>query len=134
MRGSKMGHIHTYDIRVHRDGRWWMIEIPAIDGLTQARRVADVKKEAIDYIALAIGVAPAQVDVNVSVLAVGKVDFLAKERELEELSAKVRELEAVRAALAEKVAKELAEVEVPMRDIGEVLHVSHQRAHQLVNN
>lgn len=27
----------TFDIEITRDGRWWMIHIPALDGLTQAR-------------------------------------------------------------------------------------------------
>jgi hypothetical protein len=27
--------IRDYDIEVYRDGRWWMIRIPELDGLTQ---------------------------------------------------------------------------------------------------
>jgi hypothetical protein len=26
--------MHTYDVEVYRDGRWWMIRIPELDGLT----------------------------------------------------------------------------------------------------
>ena len=125
--------MHTYDIRVSRDGRWWMIEIPALDGLTQTRRVADITKEATDYIALAIGMATSQVKVNVTGLTVGKVDVLSRERELERLRDKVQELEAQRSAETVSIAKDLADEEIPLRDIGEVLHVSYQRAHQLVN-
>jgi len=126
--------MHTYDIRVYRDGRWWMIEIPELDGLTQTRRVADITKEATDYIALAIGMAPSQVAVKVTGLKVGTVDVLARGRELEELTTKVRELEAKRSVEAVSIAKDLADADVPVRDIGEVLHVSYQRANQLVNS
>jgi hypothetical protein len=28
--------MHTYEISIYRDGRWWMIRIPELDGLTQA--------------------------------------------------------------------------------------------------
>ena len=31
----------TYDVVVTREDRWWMIAVPAIDGLTQARRVTE---------------------------------------------------------------------------------------------
>ena len=27
--------MHTYEISIYRDGRWWMIRIPELDGLTQ---------------------------------------------------------------------------------------------------
>jgi transposase-like protein len=36
-------------------------------------------------------------------------------------------------AEAAAIARDLAEEDVPMRDLGEVLHVSHQRAHQLIH-
>lgn len=31
----------NYDVTVTRDGRWWMVGVPAIDGLTQARRLSE---------------------------------------------------------------------------------------------
>jgi hypothetical protein len=34
--GRRIG-MPSYDIEVTRDGRWWAIHIPAINGLTQAR-------------------------------------------------------------------------------------------------
>ena len=27
--------MQTYEIEIYRDGRWWMIRIPELDGLTQ---------------------------------------------------------------------------------------------------
>jgi hypothetical protein len=42
----------THDINVTRDGRWWMIHIPALDGLTQARNPGEIDDMAREYIAL----------------------------------------------------------------------------------
>jgi hypothetical protein len=47
----------AYHLEVFRDDCWWMIRIPQLDGLngnieglTQARRHADIATEATDYI------------------------------------------------------------------------------------
>ena len=42
----------TYDIEVTRDGRWWMIHIPALDLRTQARFPEEIEDMARSYIAL----------------------------------------------------------------------------------
>jgi hypothetical protein len=47
--------MHTYDVEVYRDGRWWMIRIPELDGLTQARWPGEVKSMARSYIAVSTG-------------------------------------------------------------------------------
>jgi len=38
--------MHTYEIEIYRDGRWWVIRIPELDGLTQARWPGEVKSMA----------------------------------------------------------------------------------------
>ena len=35
--------MHTYEISVYREGRWWMIYVPEIDELTQARHVSETE-------------------------------------------------------------------------------------------
>jgi hypothetical protein len=47
--------MHTYEIDVYRDGRWWMIRIPEIDGLTQARHRGEIDDMARSYIAVSTG-------------------------------------------------------------------------------
>ena len=47
--------MHEYNVEVHRDGRWWMIRIPELDGLTQARWSGEVKRMARSYIAVSSG-------------------------------------------------------------------------------
>jgi hypothetical protein len=44
--------MHTCEIEVERDGRWWMIRIPELDSLTQARWPGEIRRMARDYIAV----------------------------------------------------------------------------------
>ncbi|MEN4420659.1 hypothetical protein [Mycobacteroides chelonae] len=44
--------MRTYDIQVTRDGKWWMINVPEIDQLTQARNEGEVEEMARDLIAV----------------------------------------------------------------------------------
>jgi hypothetical protein len=45
----------TYGIEVTREGRWWMIHIPEIDGLPQARYPGEIERLARSYIAVTTG-------------------------------------------------------------------------------
>lgn len=55
----------TYRATATREGKWWMIRIPEIDGLTQARRLEQAEEMAREYIAASEGVELANVDVTV---------------------------------------------------------------------
>jgi hypothetical protein len=54
----------TYQIEVTRDGCWFMIHIPAIDGLTQARFPGEIDDMARDYIAVTTGTPIDEIDVR----------------------------------------------------------------------
>ncbi|MDR2619719.1 MAG: hypothetical protein LBC29_01105 [Propionibacteriaceae bacterium] len=41
----------TYAVNVYREDGWWMVAIPEIDGLTQARSLREAEHMARDYIA-----------------------------------------------------------------------------------
>lgn len=41
-----------YNITATREDRWWMISVPPIDGLTQARRLSDIEPMARSLIAV----------------------------------------------------------------------------------
>ncbi|HEY0558965.1 MAG TPA: hypothetical protein VGD03_01695 [Frankiaceae bacterium] len=56
----------SYAVEVSRDDRWWSVRVPAIDGLTQARRLADVDQAARELIADALDVPISQVAVRPS--------------------------------------------------------------------
>lgn len=124
-----------YDVNVTRDGKWWMVEVPAIDGLTQARRVSEVEDMARDLIAVML-------DVPLSTVELGRVDWdipgvgdvSATVAELSSLRAAAHEAETLAAKLMRDTAESLVAADVPLRDAGALLGVSHQRVGQLVNS
>ncbi|WP_301120328.1 hypothetical protein [Mycolicibacterium fortuitum] len=70
--------MHTYKVNVTREDKWWMITVPELDGYitadgainlsdtTQARRLADVPKEAADFVSTVTGQEPSLVGVNIA--------------------------------------------------------------------
>ncbi|SHU27032.1 Uncharacterised protein [Mycobacteroides abscessus subsp. abscessus] len=65
----------VYEVTVRREGRWWMISIPSIKGLTQARQLSEVAQNATEYIAVTQEVPKSSIEVkivDVSVPAFGK--------------------------------------------------------------
>jgi len=122
----------TYEIRVYRDGKWWMVEIPEIDGLTQARRLSEVEDMARSFIAVDQDVAPSEIQLRSPQVIVSGEDLGSTMRDILEFRKTARVAEEKAAALMVATARRLAKQQVPLRDIGEVLGVSHQRVHQLV--
>jgi hypothetical protein len=55
-----------YDIEVTREGRWWMILIPAIDGLTQARYPGEIEEMARSYISVSTDTPVADIEVRMA--------------------------------------------------------------------
>jgi predicted RNase H-like HicB family nuclease len=124
----------TYDALVTRDGRWWMIEIPELDGLTQARRLDEVEKMAREYIAVTLDVPMSQVAVSVAGVEVAGQDLLEAKALVEELRRHAKQVEELVADLTREFASALSNASVPVRDVSKVLGVSHQRVSQLVQS
>ncbi|GAB2606359.1 hypothetical protein [Kribbella endophytica] len=124
----------NYDAVVTRDGRWWMIEIPEMDGLTQARRLDDVEKMAREYIAVTLDIPMSQVDVSVSGIEVAGQDLLEAKALVEDLRRHSQQVEALVADLTRQFASALTSASVPVRDVSKVLGISHQRVSQLVQS
>ncbi len=123
-----------YDVNVTRDGRWWMVEIPAIDGLTQARRVSEIEDMARSLIAIELDVAQSSVELGrIDIEVDGFGDVSAEAAEVARLKAEAADLEAAASKRARSVATGLVETGVPLRDVGTILGVSFQRVWQLVN-
>lgn len=134
---------HTYRVNVTREDRWWMITVPELDGYTrpdgtintsdttQARRLAEVSTQAVDFICTVTDSAPSEIDVDITI-TVGGIDVTARagrvleDRELAERHAAAALTE------ARELARDLAAHGVTVRDVGDVLGVSFQRAQQLI--
>lgn len=137
--------MHTYQVNVTREDRWWMITVPELHGYkdaagainltdtTQARRLSEVPGQALDFICTVTDKAPSEVGVqiNIAIDGIGDVtmraDKVRKDRELAERYATAAQEE------AKELARDLAAHGVAVRDVGEVLGMSHQRAQQLIS-
>lgn len=137
--------MHTYQVNVTREDRWWMITVPELNGYkdadgainltdtTQARRLSDVSGQARDFICTVTDKAPSEVRVNISIAiddidVTKRADKVRTDRELAERYATAAQEE------AKELARDLAAHGVAVRDVGEVLGMSHQRAQQLISS
>ena len=123
----------TYRVVVAREGKWWMVHVPDLDALTQARRLGEVESMARSLIALTLDGAPDTFAVAVGLEAV-------EDNRITERLDRLHADQAAAAAADDKaraeiraLARDLAERGVTVRDIGTMLDVSFQRAQQLTS-
>lgn len=116
-----------------KDGRWWVVQCDQHPGaISQVARLDQAQEHQREAIAFVVDQPVETIAVTVRAVLdpaitveLEKADRLRGEAEsTAELSAQLRR----QAALAMKAAG------LTVRDIGTVLHVSHQRAHQLLNS
>jgi hypothetical protein len=99
---------------------------------TQARRLSEVRGQAIDFICTVTDKAPSEVGVHIRIDIDG-IDVTARaekvrhDREIAERHTEAAQEE------AKELARDLAARGVTVRDVGEVLGLSHQRAQQLIS-
>ena len=123
-----------YSATVTREGKWWMVRIPEISGLTQARRLGEAQLMAQQYIAVTLDVPRESVAVDLTVEPVGSIDVSGRLAQIQDARQQAAVLERAAASGAIALAKDLAALSVPRRDIGAILGVSFQRADQLVRS
>jgi hypothetical protein len=119
-----------YSVVAELSDRFWVLTVPAIQRSTQARFVGEIEAMARELIELMTGDTDAQLAVEF-VLAPSvraHLDRAAEARKAEE-AARTLAASELRAA-----AKDLRSRRMSYKDVGAVLSVSHQRAHQLVNS
>jgi predicted XRE-type DNA-binding protein len=127
---------HQFKIEVSREGRWWMVYIPEIDGVTQARRLSEAETRAREYIALDQNL-PYD-DIAIETASVRMQDPVFRElldsaRDIRSMRAHAQKLENEAMRNAQEFAHWLTTYGVPVRDIAELLDISPQRVSQLAN-
>ena len=122
----------SYDATVTREGKWWMVAIPEIDGLTQARRLSEAEEMAREYVAVTLDLPLDSVSIRLHLGSVGGIDVSETLAQIRDGRERAAELEAATRKRSSDLAKELAAANIPVRDIGTMMGVSFQRAHQLV--
>ncbi|HEY2199437.1 MAG TPA: HicB family toxin-antitoxin system [Mycobacterium sp.] len=93
--------MHRYKVEVTREGRWSIVHIPEIEGLTQARRLTEAPAMAREYIALDRGIPLREINVEISSVRIEEPDF----RELLESATQIKHVR----AQASELEKESAE-------------------------
>ena len=122
----------NYHAEVTREGKWWMVRIPTLDGLTQARRLGEAHDMAREFIAVSLDIPLDEVEVTITVEKVGSVNVSGALKDIRDDRERAAELERDAIRRSAELARALASEDVPVRDIGAALGVSFQRAHQLV--
>jgi hypothetical protein len=126
----------AYTVQVTREGKWWALSFPELgdDAVTQARRLAEVEREARDYLAVTLDVAFSTVDVEVV------IDNAHLPPNVQQRSEQLLNKRAQIAVMQEEVAKDSAELarelaaeSVPVRDIATLIGTSFQRVSQLID-
>jgi DNA-directed RNA polymerase specialized sigma subunit len=120
-----------YTAEVERDGKFWMIRVPEIGRATQARHVREIETMARDLIAIIVDVPADSFELTVHInLPKAVEDHLKAAEAYREQAAEANR----RASEEARVAAKILAAEMPLREVGAVLDVSHQRVHQLVNS
>lgn len=121
-----------YAARVYREHGWWMVEVPELDGLTQAHKLRDAELMAREYIAVTLDVPIEDVAVTVEVTHVDDVDVATALEKIEAERAEAARIAAQADADTIALARALKGAKVPVRDIGVVLDVTGGRVSQLL--
>lgn len=122
-----------YRVAVERDGKFWFVSVPAVDRATQARHVREIEPMARDLIRVMLNLTDEQaaalvLDIDIAV----PPDAAALLTHARQLATDAERLRRESAIALREAARALHTDGMPVRDIGGVLGVSHQRAHQLI--
>lgn len=122
----------TYVVDAQRSGRWWAITVPALKGVfSQARRLVDVEPMARDAIATVLDVPPRSLDIVVRPVLGDRLDALV--HRAREARATAQEAQVDASECSVRALRSLQRAGIPLRDAGELIGVSHQRAAQLAD-
>jgi hypothetical protein len=121
----------TFTVRATRSGKWWAVTVDEEPrAQTQARRLDQVESAARSVLVDLSVCGPEEEAVFTLVVHADELEPLRA------AALKARELASVAVdqagVVAAKFATEASDAGMPLRDIGILLGVSHQRAHQLL--
>jgi len=120
----------AYHAEVRRSGKYWAVHVREIDRWTQARHLRELEVMTEDLIELMTGAKAGTFTVDYDIELPETVrGRLARAEQLRSASAQAQ---AQAAAEVRAAARELHQGGLPLRDVGHLLGISHQRAHQLI--
>lgn len=121
-----------YTVTAERSSKWWVLQaVEAPGAITQVSRLdqADTIREAIAFVT---GEPEAEITITVvPVLAAVAQAHIERAYELRELAESSNREAAIETRAA---ARALKDAGLTLRDVGSIMDVSYQRAHQLVSS
>lgn len=122
----------NHQVEAIRSGSWWAITVPALPGVySQAKRLDQVEAMAREAISMMLDINEADVGDIVVVVTppASVVDLL---QSLKVSMATAAAATAAATAARRQAASLLRDEGLPMRDVGELIGVSHQRVSQIL--
>ena len=120
---------HVYEAIAEREHDWWIITVPEIDQVTQARVVSEIDTMARDLVAAILDVEEDEVEVSVKIQM--PVDIQTAWQRAEALQAEVDAVSRQAATLRRQAVRSLLEQKISQRDAARLLGISPQRVQQL---
>lgn len=119
-----------YTVTAERSGRWWVLQaVEAPGAISQVARL-DQAWQIKEAIAFVTGTPESEVEVDVvPVIPEAVREHLAA---ADRLRHEAQEANSRSAAEARAAARTLAAAGITLRDVGSIMEISYQRAHQLV--
>ena len=128
--GERCKPVHT--VQARRDGTWWALDVPELAGVhSQCKRLDQAKATIQGAIELLYDRAP---DTYGLVVELDDPGFQALAQVARDSRAVAEEITAHARDMQIEVVARLRAAGLPLRDVGEIMGVSHQRIAQLLEN
>ncbi len=128
---SKIVDEKIYRVTVEREPGWWIISVPELDLVTQARRIRDIQHMATDLVAAWLDADVADVRVKIEKFTPPAAVLDQMERAKHLLGQATREQEEAGRLASDAVGVLVDELGLTLREAAEILDISHQRVAQL---
>ncbi|WP_129360330.1 hypothetical protein [Rothia uropygioeca] len=125
-----MVEMTAYKVLAQRSGRYWHLEVDGLSQGTQARNLTEAEVMVKELISILTGQDLDQVRVEITVRVPEQIR--EAQEEANKYRAEAEHASTLAAAKSREAARLMREQGMTLKDIGQVLHVSHQRAGQLV--
>ena len=117
-------------VTAERSGKWWVLEAPEAGAVSQCKALSQADDEMREAIAHQLGIPEDSFEITIEIVLP-----LGYEREMKRSHDLYAESDRVAHEAADarrQAAKELHRLHMSVRDIGHVMGISYQRAHQLL--
>jgi predicted RNase H-like HicB family nuclease len=122
-----------YTAQVERSGRWWAITVPDLPGaFSQSRTLGGVEPMVREAIGLFLDTDESTFDLTIQEVLDPATEDVIRAADAARREAVERQRDA--GVKARAAARALQRLGLPQRDIGRLLHLSHQRVAQLLSS